>query len=269
MSSARRFFNSVGIIIAALFVFAVISYLHVPAMLFGGLGRIANPGFSALTRTIEPIKEVLSGPLTIRSAQKHVGELTEQVRLLTETQAQQSELERENSELRRELSFFEKLRYPLIVSRIIVHTREGGVDFFAINRGGVDGIVGGEPVTVGGTIIGKVIKVQSHVSIVAPLWLTSFKTAATFAGSETTSGIVEGELNAGLAMTLIPKDVSVKEGAVVITSGLEEKIPRGLVIGTVDRIQSQENDLFQTALLRTPITLQEATIVSVISYVGR
>ncbi len=266
MSSARRFFNGIGVIVAALLMYAVISYLHIPAMLFGGLGRIASPVFSALTSVITPVKEVLSGPLTIRTTQKHVGELTEQVRLLTEAQAEQSELKRENRELRRELSFFEELRYPRIVSRIIVHTREGGGDFFAINRGGADGIIGGEPVTVGGTIIGKVIRVQSHVSIVAPLWLTSFKTAATFAGSETTSGIVQGELNAGLSMTLIPKDVSVKEGAVVITSGLEEKIPRGLIIGTVDRIQSQENDLFQTAFLRAPITLQEATIVSVISY---
>jgi len=71
-------------------------------------------------------------------------------------------------------------------------------------------------------------------------------------------------LNASLVLRLIPKDISVQNGMRVITSGLEAQIPRGLWIGTIERVVTNQEDLFQTAYLNAPLRLEDIAIVSII-----
>ena len=137
--------------------------------------------------------------------------------------------------------------------------------FFLLNRGSKDGAAKGQPIVYDGVLIGKIAKVQPTISIVTPLTSARVKTAAAFAGNEKTAGIIEGELNAGLTMTLIPNDIALQEGMPVITSGLENLIPRGLVIGEVAHFESNPNTLFQNAAIKPAASISSGAVVSIIT----
>ena len=64
---------------------------------------------------------------------------------------------------------------------------------------------------------------------------------------------------------LIPKDIAVEKNMTIITSGLEDKIPRGLIIGQISEIISSPEDLFQSAYLITPIRIEYDSIVTVLA----
>ncbi len=53
-------------------------------------------------------------------------------------------------------------------------------------------------------------------------------------------------------------------GDIVITSGLEPMLPRGLVVGMVDKLLPSETALFQRAYLMVPYALPEIQYASVI-----
>lgn len=259
-SFVRAIAGGIGIVV----IFIALSRFDVLKPLRLGISAVVSPAFARLTPVIGNIRDTLVAPLRISQMRRQIAELEDQLSAQLVQRARFAELERENRELRRELSFFERETHRLITARIFYHGTEAGAQTFTLNRGALDGVVLGAPVTAGGTLIGKIVQLQNHVSIAAPLWVSPLKTAATFAGSEFTEGIVEGELNAGLKMTLIAKDADVREGMVVITSGLEKMIPRGLVIGTVERVEGDPNDLFQSAFLKPPIFAKDITIVSIL-----
>ena len=81
---------------------------------------------------------------------------------------------------------------------------------------------------------------------------------------EKISGIVKGNYNLSTTMELIPIDKNIKEGGIVITSGTEECIPRGLVIGSVSKIHKNDNDIFQKADITPLIPLENNNIVTVL-----
>ena len=53
-------------------------------------------------------------------------------------------------------------------------------------------------------------------------------------------------------------------GDLVITSGLEPNIPRGLVLGSVDSIIKEVRNPFQTAIIRSPVDFNNLDYVLVI-----
>lgn len=226
---------------------------------------ILTPVLEARTRSWNAITTVLQAPFIAQQQMKELGDLSRQVQILTVQNAQLLELQTENAALRKTLNFFETQKFPYLVARVIGRIEEGDNIFFIINRGGSGGAAKGQPIVSDGVLIGKIAKVQRSISVVSPLTSAHIKTAAAFAGNDKTDGIIEGELNAGLTMTLIPNDVALKEGMQVITSGLENTIPRGLIIGEIAQIESNPNALFQSADIKPAAALESGAIVSIIT----
>ncbi len=192
----------------------------------------------------------------------------QEIQRLLATQVQYQELATENAALRRALNFYEQEQHPLAPARIVGQLREGGVIFFLLNRGTDDGIRIDTAVVDGTTLLGKIVKVSARSSVVAPLTAPRVRTAAGFAGTEKTAGVVEGVHNLTLVMRLIPKDIAVNPDKPVITTGLEGGIPRGLLIGTVERVELDEQGLFQTAYINPSRQMSDSVIVSVVKTIN-
>ena len=88
--------------------------------------------------------------------------------------------------------------------------------------------------------------------------------AALIQNESQSKGIVMGEHGLSLKMELIPKNELIKENDIVVTSGLEQNIPQGLVIGKISRFLNEPNDFFQTAWLQSPIKVDNLIFVSVL-----
>jgi len=63
---------------------------------------------------------------------------------------------------------------------------------------------------------------------------------------------------------MIPKNKSIEVGDVIFTSGVEETIPSGLLLGEVSEISEDERDLFKTAKIWQPADTKNISIVNVI-----
>ena len=65
-------------------------------------------------------------------------------------------------------------------------------------------------------------------------------------------------------MTLVPISDELRKDDLVVTSGLQDAIPAGLVIGTVQDIIKKPEDLFQSAVLRSALLLDNLALLSVL-----
>jgi len=191
-------------------------------------------------------------------------ELQKQVNQLIYDNSQLINYKNENEKLRSILNFHEDKDFNYILAKVI------GKDLvrsnaLLINKGRVDGIVEGYSVTVdNGIMIGKIVEVKDYFSVVLLLTDNSSQLAISTLDSQKTTGLAHGEFGLSLKVDYIPQDIEVKEGDIIITSGQEKNIPRGLIIGKINRLISFENELFKSATISLLTNYDEINIVSII-----
>lgn len=174
-------------------------------------------------------------------------------------------LKEENSELQKQLNFKKKNNYTFILSEVIGRDIESIDQTVLLNRGSGDGVALNLPVIAGeGILVGKIIKVDVDTSVVRLVNDNQSRVGAAIINRNKSLGVVEGGFGISLQMNLIPRDEIVQVGDIVVTSGLEKTLPRGLVLGTVASIQNEAYKPFQEAVLTSGIDLGKLTIVSVI-----
>lgn len=171
----------------------------------------------------------------------------------------------ENDELRRRLAFKERSRLRLVSAEVIGRVVGAETSAFVINRGSDDGVIVGMPVIVGeGILAGKVTSLDATSATVNAVTDRATATAAALLNGSRTIGITSGLDGSLLTLTYIPKDEHVAINDLVVTSGLEDKVPSGLVIGIVNAVESKETEPFQRAVIEPLVDVRRITSVSVI-----
>lgn len=192
-----------------------------------------------------------------------------EVNLLTAENTKLKILEEENQVLREHLNFLEKSELKHVMGNIISRGGDGNnlsqSKTIIIDKGEKDGISPGLAVANGqGIMIGKIIAVQDRLSEVYLTVNPDCKLAATIQNQDKTSGVTIGELGLAVKMEFIPQTKEIKIGDIVVTSGLEQNIPRGLVIGKITQVNKESNELWQNAIIEPLVNLDELIIVSVL-----
>jgi len=186
-------------------------------------------------------------------------------------------LEEENLVLRKHLNFLSKDNRRYLMSSIIFRGELAGSSgegnqSVVIDKGSADGLFAGLAVVSSlvygtssqGVIIGKIADVKEHIAEVYLVTNKNSKLAASIFGENKTSGIATGELGLTIKMDFIPQTENIKAGDIVATSGLEQSIPRGLLIGRVAKVSKENNEVWQTATIEPLIDLETLSIVSVL-----
>ena len=78
-------------------------------------------------------------------------------------------------------------------------------------------------------------------------------------------GIVEGGYEISIQMNFIPQNEELNVGDAIVTSGLEETIPRGLLIGRVEAVKKEAYEPFQQAVITPAAPLHALTVVTVLT----
>ena len=115
-----------------------------------------------------------------------------------------------------------------------------------------------------GVLIAKIIEVFAQSSKALLLTDSENQVAVTLSGGTPTSKLARGERGLSLILDQVPQQESLTKGQLVISSGLEPTIPRGLLVGEIEEIISGKNDLFQTAVLRPLVDYETVYLVAVI-----
>ncbi len=191
-----------------------------------------------------------------------IGELKRAKQELEETRMKILEYERvardivklrqENRALKELLDFSEELSYKHVPAEVIARQPGNTFAVITLNRGARDGVERYMPVvarTGGNTgLVGKVISVGLSTCMVLPL----FNERSFVAGRLETSrydGLVSGRSDGSelLSMRNVKKIAlrNIEYGDMVVTSGLGQVFPKGILIG---RIRSVRSEAYETSL---------------------
>ncbi len=179
--------------------------------------------------------------------------------------AKLKDLEKENNEIRKQLNFFHRRNFTSVAADIVGQSSDNVEKMVIIDVGDAAGIKFGQPVISGdGILVGTIAKVEKNISMVRLINDNQSKIAATILNKDSSLGVVEGGYGLSVRMNFIPRNEDILIGDKIITSGLEETIPRGLLIGEVAVVENEAYQPFQQAVLATAIDLSKLTIVSVL-----
>jgi rod shape-determining protein MreC len=171
----------------------------------------------------------------------------------------------ENARLRELLHFYSNHDYTHVVSYITSHDPLN-TNLINLAVGSADGVAVGQAIIVDqGIIIGKIIKVQDHKAIGELLTSDFSKLTVSSAESQETTGLVVGSLGNSLTMQFIPTTTNLEPRQLIVTSGLETAIPRGLVVGLVETISSPDSTVYKVASIKPTVNYQNYFLVSVIT----
>ncbi len=135
-----------------------------------------------------------------------------------------------------------------------------------INRGIEAGIAVGQPAIVGnGIFIGKIVRAETGFSVIELVTDSQSKVAASVVGRMESLGLVEGGYGISVRMSWIPQQETLEVGTMVVTSGLENHIPRGLLIGTIETIDRDPHQAFQEAVIAPIIRFDKVRLVTIIT----
>ena len=135
--------------------------------------------------------------------------------------------------------------------------------YVIINRGSNEGILRGMPVVTHQGLIGRIDAVIADASRVQLITDPASSVNVRLQNAETEASLV-GSVTGDLTLELIPQDINVQPGDLVLTSGLGGGYPPDLIIGQVINVRSRDFDLFQQATVQPVVDFNRLEIVLVI-----
>ncbi|MBD3311724.1 MAG: rod shape-determining protein MreC [Candidatus Magasanikbacteria bacterium] len=182
-------------------------------------------------------------------------------------QVQLDLLKEENQKLRTQLNFYdEHNNYEYIGAEVVGENIDPVGSTVILDKGQNYNINEGDPVIVNnGIIIGRILRVEEDISVVRLINDSQSKIAATLTNEDRSIGLVEGGYGISVRMNFIPQNEKINVGDTVVTSGLEEGVPRGLLIGNVEVVEKEAYQPFQKAVLSPFVDLDKIIFVSVIT----
>lgn len=159
--------------------------------------------------------------------------------------------------------------YPKIAARIISKDPGNWYNNFVINRGSRDGVRVDNNVIAGKGLVGIVTEVGSTWATVRAIIDDSSNVSA-MTVSTADNCVVKGDLeliDEGKLRfeQLYDRENKVTVGERIITSNISEKYVEGLLIGYVNEIQQDTNNLTKTGTIVTPVDFQHLKDVFVIT----
>ena len=255
------------------------AFVVAAALLFMGASRFGffDPLENAVMTVAAPIESGLRD--ATRPFADFVNNLTDVNRLSDENQA----LKDENERLKAQVARLQETDTELQQVRQLINLRpprEGDAflgasvfarepsnlkDMIAIDRGSSDGLAEGMVVlTRQGTLVGSITQVLDDVSWVTLITDPS-SAVSTIVQASRVQGVVAGSTDASLTMEFVERTADVKEGDLVITSGLSGKFPPGELVGGVVGVESTPEELFQSVQVQPLADLASLEAVLVLT----
>ncbi len=223
--------------------------------------------FKPINQTVTFVQKRVSGAFNsyfwlVGVSQENMA-LTEEVRRLRTEIVDLREKELENNRLKKILELKNKLDFPTLVAQIIGQDASGLFRTVLINKGSEDGILPDMPVTVPEGIVGKI---NRSSNVMAQVMMITDPSMSVDCRVERTRdrGLLSGSYSYSCVLQYLNKEAQIKQGDLVVTSGLDGVFPRGLVVGTVDSVRSSEHGLFLEAVVTPAARLSEIEEVVVI-----
>ena len=149
----------------------------------------------------------------------------------------------EAQRLRKLLDLRDDYNYHFISASVIGREQAALSKTILISKGATHGLKTGMPVIAPPGLIGRLVDVSWHVSKVL-LFIDENSNVGAIVQRTRTQGVISGAGPRGLILKYISKTQDVKEGDVIVSSGMGGVFPKGLLIGQVSHVDRQDASLF-------------------------
>ncbi len=220
---------------------------------------------SWLSTRYNAIYEFLTVPRDVASLRQRNAQLEAEI---TQLQTQIIELQNQINETKVLYALLDFAREnpenKYIASSVIGRDPSTFLHYIIIDHGSNHGIRYGMPVVTENGLVGTIDAVTADAArvqlindpgSVVNVQLESSKTEITMSGS----------ITGDITLSMIPQDLKIPEGEVVLTSGLGGKFPSNILVGQVSSIAKEPNDLFQTGTIQTIVDFSNIGVVLVIT----
>ncbi len=163
----------------------------------------------------------------------------------------------ENARLKTLLRIKNSVPGDFLLARVVGYDPTAWRSFVTVNRGMKDGVQMDDVVLAGGGVVGRVLMTTIHYSRVMLLTDRNSHIPALVQRSRV-RGILVGGGDGICSLEYVAKGADVVVGDRVITSGIDESFPKGLLLGKVVEILSDDGEegLFQRIKVRPLVDLK-------------
>lgn len=207
-----------------------------------------------------PVKTFFSTIYQLDKISKENANLQDKIHKLEQDLVLKDQESRENEALRKELGFIKTSKQQYIPCSVLSQNFLGAKDALVLNCGIEDGVEEGLGIVSQGYLVGKITYAGKETSTVLLAVSSQFSTDAKVSQTSATA-IVEGSYGSGLVVNQVPQTTELKPGWLVVTAGINEKIPKNILIGEVSSMLSSGNDLFKKAALTSPLDFKNLEFV--------
>ncbi len=225
---------------------------------FSSISRSGRDYFLLESSLVDGILPVFS---VFTSVKTGIGSLWTHYIFLTQTQQENKRLKKnlvqlnqENIHLREEASANERLRRllqlkgelpgPSQVAEVVGRGPSPFLQTIYINKGRKDGLIRGMPVLLPDGVVGRLEKTSGRYSQVVLLNDPAFAVDC-LAQRSRVRGVLTGIPGGGnCQVKYIARTEDIRAGDIMVTSGLDQVFPKGLILGRVLRVDSKVKGMF-------------------------
>lgn len=226
---------------------------------------IVSPPEKALHNTGSGISWIWNNYFYLRHVREQNADLQKTIDRLRLEQAALLEDAKQGQRLQALLNFQQKYIYKTLPAEVIGTSGTEQSRVFTINKGKKDGIDRDMAVITPDGIVGKVRDVFGHTAQVLAINDQS-SGAGVIMEATRIRGILRGNAQGRPEIVDVISDQRIKQGDKVLTAGGDQIFPRGLPVGTVDKVVNDpERDGFVDVILKPAAHLDQLDEVLVIT----
>ncbi|MEN6410448.1 MAG: rod shape-determining protein MreC [Anaerolineaceae bacterium] len=252
----------IGLIVVGLLVLALGGFLT--PLFSGTLGPLVAVQRWVSSRYMA-IYEFVTVPRDVASLRQRNAELETEVSRL---QAQVIELQQQLNEAQVLYSLLDFARTrpenQYVACSVIGRDPSPFLNYVIIDHGSNDGLRHGMPVVTEKGLVGRVDAVTASAARVQLITDPSSVVNVRFESSDS-EAILTGSVTGDLTLEMVPQDLAVNTGDVILTSGLGGLYPSNIFIGQVVNVSKRETDLFQSASIQPVVDFSTLEAVLVIT----
>jgi rod shape-determining protein MreC len=169
----------------------------------------------------------------------------------------------ENSRLRSLLEFKNKLTSKVLSAEVVGKDPRQIFKTVRISKGESDGVKQGMPVLSSQGLVGQVMRVFSNYSDVLLITDPNSNIDVVVQNSRF-RGVLEGMGKIECKLKYLERLDDINIGDVVLSSGMERRFPKGLILGTVSKVDKQNYGVTQEVLVKPVVDfsrLEEVLVV--------
>lgn len=214
---------------------------------------------------LNAVRDLLTTPSDVAALRSRVQEL----------ESENARLQQEIIQLREQVSEAEVLsalvqyarsqpESSYLAARVISRDVSPFLRSIWIQAGSDDGLSHGMPVVTNRGLVGRVVEVFATVSRVQ-LITDPESTVSVRLQQSRADGVLEAQLNGELRVVMIDQDAEIREGELVLTSGIGGLFPTNVAVGQVTSVRRRDFELFQEAILQPSVEFDSLQLVLIIT----